>query len=375
MYDILIKNSRIFNGESFEPMLADIAIQDNIITEISPCIDESAARIVVDSNGAYASSGFTDIHAHVYPVAELGVHPESAFFPYCITAVADGGSAGCENIVSGMQATASCRVDIKYFINVAPAGLATLRCHPEYISPEYINCDKIRKLVKAYPNQIIGIKIRMGAEVVREYGIEPLVIAADLAHELGVRLMVHCTNPPVSMDEIASYLKAGDIMSHAFHGIGNTIIGNNGKVTPKVKEAKQRGVIFDIGDAGAHLSFDVLRSACADNVFPDTISTDITNKGVFNPKVFCLPFVMSKLLSLGFSLEYILKHSTFVPAKITGTTCKIARGSSADIVLFRLEDCALSFVDSQNISVTGNKLIRPLLTVKDGTIVWRDMSF
>jgi predicted amidohydrolase len=69
----------------------------------------------------------------------------------------------------------------------------------------YFNRDKIRKLFRCYKHNLIGLKVRQGAEIVGDLGLEPLRETIVLADELGVPVMVHCSNPPSSMDDLVKY--------------------------------------------------------------------------------------------------------------------------------------------------------------------------
>ncbi|MBQ8510226.1 MAG: hypothetical protein IJ493_10010 [Clostridia bacterium] len=377
MIHLFIKNCRVFDGSTFMDGLQDIAVCGDAVTSITPAgtfTPSEPIHTIIDARGAMASAGFIDMHAHVYPLWESGVYSESTFFPYCVTSAADAGSAGSETIRSGLEGLASCRADIRCFVNIAPAGLATLRCHPEYIDPAYINADKLHRLFAQYGDRLAGLKVRLGSEVAREHGVEPLKAAAKLAREIGTRLMVHTTNPPVPMDEICSYLAPGDIFSHAFHDHGRNILDENGQILPGVCEAKERGVIFDIGDAGWHFSFDVLRAALAQGIAPDTISTDITDNNMLRSGMFCLPMVMTKALTLGMALEDVLRAVTVTPGRALGLPQRLENAGTADIALFTLREHSLTLKDGNNNLIEAGRYICPLMTVKRGAIVWRDMS-
>lgn len=62
MYDILIKNGKIIDGQNSAPYFADVAIQGDEIVKIGK-IDEPAGR-VIDVAGKIVTPGFIDIHCH-----------------------------------------------------------------------------------------------------------------------------------------------------------------------------------------------------------------------------------------------------------------------------------------------------------------------
>ena len=47
------------------------------------------------------------------------------------------------------------------------------------------------------------------------------------------------------METVVKLLRPEDVLAHCYHGTGYTILDNNGKVLPAVREAQKRGVIID----------------------------------------------------------------------------------------------------------------------------------
>ena len=63
-FDLLIKNVRVVSPNSSDVGDADIAVQDGKIARISPGLDASLARRVVDGGGKLAFPGAVDAHQH-----------------------------------------------------------------------------------------------------------------------------------------------------------------------------------------------------------------------------------------------------------------------------------------------------------------------
>ncbi len=68
MYELLVKNARIFDCET----LADIAVKDGKIASIAPNIEESLAKQVISADGHLVAPGFVDSHMHFDKVLSLG---------------------------------------------------------------------------------------------------------------------------------------------------------------------------------------------------------------------------------------------------------------------------------------------------------------
>ena len=117
----------------------------------------------------------------------------------------------------------------------------------------------------------------------------------------------------------------------------------------------------------------------AEGFYPDFITTDGSHvyHSLYKPKCFSLPYLMSKYLALGMSLEEVLKRTTIDVANFAHWDKKgvLAEGYDADITIFDLVRKEVVFADSQDEVVRGDRMLVPLMTVKDGTIVYRRMDF
>ncbi|MEA4965564.1 MAG: D-aminoacylase [Oscillospiraceae bacterium] len=63
MYDILIKNGKVIDGQNNAPYYADIAVTGDEIVKIADKLEEPAKRII-DAKGKIVTPGFIDIHCH-----------------------------------------------------------------------------------------------------------------------------------------------------------------------------------------------------------------------------------------------------------------------------------------------------------------------
>ena len=164
-------------------------------------------------------------------------------------------------------------------------------------------------------------------------------------------------------------LRPGDVLTHAYSGSGNNIV-QNGQLIPAAKAAKQRGVIFDVGHGGGSFDFTVCEPAMMQGAHVDTISSDIHAVSINTPGYPTLPWVMSKFMALGLSLEEVVRRATVEPAKIIGRVPGLGTlqvGAPADVAIFDYADGpAVEFVDTRNNRKTGAKRLVPVLTVKAG---------
>ena len=134
-----------------------------------------------------------------------------------------------------------------------------------------------------------------------------------------------------------------------------------------VKDAKERGVLMDVGHGAASFSFEVMQFALDQSIKADIISTDLHQNNVQGP-VFDLPTTLSKLLNLGMSLEEVIKAGSNRPAGFLfpeeNESDFLKIGNMADFTVFTLEASDEDVQDSQGVSLKLKKIIRPKLAVQ-----------
>lgn len=374
MYDIILKGCRLFDGEKFYAEPTDIAIERGKVAKIGALAD-CKAEFVRDCTGLTVTPGLIDAHAHFAPFAGIGVDPNLACLPFGVTAVLDAGSVGCNTVDSVASAMYTAPVETRLFMNVCSSGLNSLRSYPEDIDPAKFDKAKIERMFEKYPDKLCGLKIRMGRECSLHYGKEPLKAALELAHGIGVPLCTHVSNPDFPAGELAEMMGEGDIFTHTYQGRGNTILDGD-KIDARILRARERGVIFDVGDACFHLDFEVFSTALANGFTPDIIGSDITDKGVFHHGVFALPMTLSKLVSMGMDEEEMLKTATSKAADILGFTGgRIAEGKRADIAVFKVKHNCGTFKDGKGHILDASYYLVPQLTVKNGGVAWCNIEF
>lgn len=386
--DILIENGHLYDIATGKDEIGSIGVKNSRIVDLAGVdADSLEAERTIDASGCYVFPGLIDYHAHVfYNGAPICVEPNSSFLPNGVTSVVDAGSAGWGNYRSFYNSVITpSAVRIKSYLNVVNVGLATLGGGPtgylENIDPKNFNRDMIIQTFNEYRDNLIGLKLRFGRELLenKDFTVEPLKETIKIAEELNCPICVHTTNSILDAGVLADYFRPGDVYAHIYHGVGNTAVDQDGKVLQKIKDARARGVIFDSSNGVAHFDFDSAFKAIADGFLPDVISTDCTTKNVYNPsKVVNLPFIMSKYLNMGMQLADIIKAVTVTPAKLMGLAGEIgtlAPGACADISIFKIIDKETIFEDTAGRTITGQKLFKNQLTVRNGTVMFRQIDF
>lgn len=375
--DLLIRGGTIVDPARGIEAVGDVAVRGGRMTALPGGEEVRAARIV-EAEGCFVTPGLIDHHTHVFGGGTaLSVLPD-VMLPMGVTTVVDAGGAGTDafEMFRRVSVEAS-RIRVLCQLNLSSAGQIT-EAHPECLDPRHFQRARLAQLAARHPGLIRGLKIRCGAEVVGVFGLEPLRVALDVAGELGLPLVVHTTNPPCDMGELAGMLRPGDVFCHCFHGRGNTAIDVDGHVKPQLREAQVRGVLFDTADARTNHTYQVIRAALADGFLPDIISTDITTGSLFTNMVFGLPVVLSRYLEHGMALADVVRAATATPAQalgLSGTIGTLAPGAQADIAVFALRKRDIRMTNLAGEEMTVRRQLVPQMTVSGGEIVFRQVDF
>lgn len=380
--DIVIKNGFIMDPANQFREAADLVIHKGRIKRISK--EESGrAKQVINAAGCIITPGWIDHHTHLHPLIPNGIPAESACFSSGVTTAVDAGSAGCETYEKNRPFLNSWRLGVKAYLNVSSAGLSNLP-EPENVNPDSFNKGEIRRMFAEYGEELAGIKLRTSKGIVGNQGFIPLQKTVELAEEIGVPVMVHCTDPPGTMEELLSILRPGDILTHMYQNIGSSILNEAGQISDAALKARERGILFEAADARAHFSFEVSEPAIRDGFLPDFISTDLTAFSMYQrPTAFNLAMQVSKYIYLGMDLYEVIRRCTELPAKrlgIIGNAGTLTQGGQADITVIRQENRYNEFGDRPNYDENrsirkGSFIYHPVMTIKNGEIVYRDMTF
>ncbi len=383
MYQLIIRGGTVLDPANGLNRIADVAVADGRIAGIGDYAGQKA-RQTVDASECIVTPGLIDHHAHLYPLAKIGLPAEAVCFRSGVTTAVDAGSTGCDTFAQHVPFIRQSKLRIRAYLNVCSTGLDSLPAQMEDVDPAHYNASAIRDRFDEYGDLLIGLKLRTSREVVGELGYRPLRELSNLAEKLGTSVMVHCTNPPGTIPELLCYLRAGDIMTHMYMNKGETLLDGKGFVCREAYEARRRGVLFEASDAREHFSFEVSESAIQSAFYPDIIATDLTMFSMnYRPTVFSLTNQIAKYTQLGIPFEKVIELCTAAPARqmgLEGETGCLVDGACADIAVFRKEASTIAFGDRPYGNPDGRQhacqwRLRTMLTVRDGEMVYRDELF
>ncbi len=376
MAQLLIKNGRMFDPAAKMDFIGDLVVDHGKIQEIGKDLT-AKADTTIDASGFLVTPGWIDIHGHLYEGSTPnGLPIDMAAIPMGITAIVDAGSAGVANYPNLLKYLRDSKIRGRMMLNVSACGIIMPSQFPEPLDPAVWDIGLFRRALEVCGEDMIALKIRVSKGVVKELGLEPLKKAVEAADAIGTRVVVHVTDAPASMSEVAACLRPGDVFCHVYHGTGNTILTPDGSIEEGILEARARGVIFDAASGRGNFGFDVARGAIAAGFLPDSISTDVTLQNWNHPFAGQLPTVMSKYLPLGMSVEQIIDCVTAGPAKQFGMEGlgTLALGTPADITIAALEEKTVEYRDSFGKRVTCKELFTPKATIIGGTLQYRSVD-
>lgn len=371
-FDLVIRGGEVLDPGAGIQGRFDLGIRDGRVAAIEPEIDLARAERVIDATGQIVTPGLVDLHTHIYWGATYwGIEADPVAARSGVTTWLDVGSAGAYSFPGFRRYIAEpsrCRVFA--LLNLSSIGLIAPTW--EFANPDYWDVDLAAKIVEANRDLILGIKARIDRNTTRGVGVRPLERARELADRVGLPLMVHVGWGPPTIDEVAAYLRPGDILTHCFTGGDMRILGEDGQVLPVIRDLQERGLILDIGHGTGSFSFAVAEAMLEQGVLPDTISSDIHQLAVQGP-MYDLPTTLSKFLALGMSLPEVIERATARPAAAIrrpdlGT---LRVGSVADIALWRLEEGDFVFHDVGMDERRGTQRLVNTLTLVDGQVLPR----
>ena len=370
-YELVVAGGDVLDPSQRLRGKRDIGIKYGQIAAIAPSIPADRSGQRIDATGKLVTPGLIDLHTHLCPHLGIGLPADELVPITCTTTAVSAGDAGWQTWGAFRHlALPHSRMRLFEFVEIASIGLAGGLAPGEMLNIDYANVDGAAKVVAENPDTVLGVKVRITDSIVGQNGLEPLrraIKAAELAGK-GVRVMCHIGAAPGNLSDLLDLLRPGDILTHAYSGAGNNTV-QNGKLLPAALAAKQRGVIIDVGHGGGSFDFTVCEPAMQQGMAPDTISSDIHSVSINTPGYPTLPWVMSKFLALGMSLEDVVAKATVDPARVIGRVPGLGTlqvGAPADLAIMELVDGAVELVDTRNNKRHGAKKLVPVLTIRGG---------
>lgn len=375
-YDLILKGGHVIDPRNGVDAVRDVAIQTGKIAAVEANLPANAAKKTIDVSGLYVTPGLVDIHVHVFwgpKHASIGdgddaVQPDAVGFRTGVTTMVDAGSTGWRDFPEFRRRVIdTAQMRVLAMINIVGAGMVSTDVIGEQ-NPFDMNPRQVAGMARKNADVIVAIK--------SAHWQQPNFISVEKAVEAG-----NLANLPVMVDfgwfdnksyqtMIEDKLRPGDISTH-FYRLPAPLLTNDGRVAAYLRQARKRGVKFDVGHGGGSFHFPLVEPMVKQGFWPDSISTDLHSESV-NGAMIDMLNLMSKFLALGVPLQEVIRESTTNPATEVKRPelGQIAVGAGADIAVLRVERGVFGYVDSRGGRIEGDQRLGCEMTLRAGKIVF-----
>ena len=369
-FDLVLRGGRVVDPSQKLDAITDVAFSAGKVAMVGNALKADPGTEVRDVSGYIVTPGLIDLHTHVYwGGTSLGIDAEEFCRTSGVTTAIDTGSAGPGNFAGFRKHVIEpSQVRILAYLHVSHAGIYGFSHRVMVGESEEIrlmNPIDAVEVADANRDLIVGIKVRVGRTSSGASGIVPLQIALEVANEVGMPLMCHIDHPPPTYEEVVSLLRPGDILTHAFRPFPNAPSTAQGTVKQVVLQARERGVLFDIGHGRGSFAFKTARAMLANGFYPDTISSDVHVLCINGP-AFDQVTTMSKFLCMGMPFPDVVAAST-VNAAMALRRPELGSfkpGSVGDATLLSIQEGKFDYVD-----VVGEHLIGDRKIASEGVVI------
>jgi len=367
--DLLIKGGTVVDPSQNLHAPLDVAVKDGKIAQVAPDIPADGSLNVISAKGKIVTPGLIDVHVHVFEgVGPTGVNADQYCLGRGVTTAVDAGSASYFSIAGLRQYVIKPSATRLYaMIDIGARG-TLMGLAGNYSNLDWLNPQATARAAEANKPDVVAIKARLSKEITGANDLEALKRALQAAELCHLPLMVHIGDSYSPLQQILRQLRKGDILTHCFTGRPNGPLDANGKLIPEMLDCRQRGVLFDVGDGGPHLSLDVAEKCLQQNFFPDTIGTDLGGLSINGP-VYDLVTELSKFLAIGMTVDQVIERVTLRPTRMFNFGVELGTlrpGSVADITILEVREGQFTFTDSTGKKRTGRQKLQSVAAIRAG---------
>lgn len=389
-YDVVIQGGRVIDFAQGVDGLFDVGIRDARIADVAPRLEPGPTTRTVDATGKLVTPGIIDHHVHCFDhFTDFGIDPDRVGMDMGIVAVVDQGTVG-NSTFYGFKNFVVKRARTDIFCYLAPhMGGDPQGRLIDFHGPGSVNEKGTIKCCLENRDIIRGIKAHAELGVYSRWGTETLEMAKAIARTVELPMEVHVGTlfPPakgssIDPDEVLKsmlpLLDKGDILIHPFTGNPGGILDKSGRVKTEVRDAYERGAIFDVAH-GSHFNLEVARKGLDQGIVPHIISSDVHHEvhaDIFIPwgqkhLVYSFWGTIAKLMALGMTVEQVIERVTRNPVRqlrIEDRFGSLRIGMPADVSITEVESGDWVMKDARNNPIKVTRRLVPRITVKRGRV-------
>jgi len=370
--DLVIQAGRIFCKDTGLNGPGAVAINSDRILSSGQQVPTNFVR-TLDVHDCLLLPGFVDMHAHPAPSTwKYGMNADRDVLPNGTTTVLSQGDAGAATWDQyRTEIIKPSRTRIRLAISPALQGESEDRTLFENLDD--IDIDKCVAAVVDGGDSIWGIAVNLSPSVTgttspHEVMRRTLAIAelTDKPLLFGARV----EDPEWSLADQFALLRAGDVVTYCFRASTQNIVSGD-RVIDSAWEARERGVLFDVGHGMRSFDFSIAETAIANGFPPDTISTDFYKRHVELVPLHDMPRTISKLIASGMEETEALERATYRPAAVldlNGEIGSLAPGKCADLAVLRWNPTPDPLIDTNGNTRPGG-CWETVFTVRAGKII------
>jgi dihydroorotase len=374
-YDLLLQGGYVIDPRNGISGRRDVAISDGVIAAVAESIDASTADRAVDVSELYITPGLVDLHVHVFSTTNIpdawagdnSLQPDVNLLPSGVTTAVDAGSAGWRNFEFFRHTVIDkpqLKTRILALINIAGLGMIT-----DLPEQGDFNAEEVARLAAKHKDVVVGVK--SAHYQLADWESVDQALAAGTAADIPVMVdFGYFLSERPFHELVLNRLRPGDMPTHAFRG-PVLWVDADGKLYDYLRQARERGIKFDVGHGGGSLVFRNAAPAVQQGFYPDSISTDL-HYGSALGGMMDMQTTMSKFLAMGMPLDEVIQASTWNPAQQIHREelGHLTPGAVADIAAFRILEGTHRFRDASNGVLEGSQRLFCELTLREGRIVW-----
>ena len=369
--DLVITAGRIFCAETGLDGPGGVAIKEGRIIASGPEVSGPAAH-TLDYPDAIILPGLVDLHAHPAPLSwRWGIDADAMMLCRGSTTVMSQGDAGVRTWAQYREEIIDASAT-RILMALSPAVLGEHEKRGVFIHLDEIDVAACVNAIEADEGHIWGLAsnltdVACGDNDPREVMGRILAIA----DQTGKPILYGTRKAPYDwpLDEQLERLRPGDVVTYCFMEPVETLDAG-GKVVDAYWQARERGVLFDLGLGKGTSDMGAAAAAIAEGFLPDTVSSDVHNRHLGWDPPHDMPMTISRIMAVGLSDREAFTRSTLRPAQVLGLAGEIgtlASGASGDLSVLRWRSAPVPLADTPD-GVCSGPALEPVLTVRAGSL-------